>query len=430
MRISRIGLYIALFPTFGLDKFDSTGLDRPDAFSPSFVLQGAWTALCALLLLGVWRTSRDARGSAGRQLERILFMCAMAIGISIAMSTPTDLFTWLRAAQYMVIAALAVLSVATASQRFGLVQVAGEIRTAVRVWFSLILVILAAFLMVNPEMALVSPTERAARFGGYVIHPNTLALGASLVFLSAIHEVATIPGAKMRGLLWMCISVSVVIATGSVGGAMCVFVACLLAVAAKNNKLAVLATICASMASVCIVLFLAAGIDIESLPATWRDRTILYSSAIEGIARNPFFGVGSFKGVKSYFEQHLLLGYFIPPDAHNILLDLALSKGVVGAVPFLYILGSGLRFFVRRLVRGFPPELFFPAGAFALIFVHGLVEPSISGTVKPFSHAIFFAGFAFLFLLKREGDSRRSRNLGSSYPSSSMNSGSPGTNSA
>lgn len=82
--------------------------------------------------------------------------------------------------------------------------------------------------------------------------------------------------------------------------------------------------------------YLAVLLDSMSKGVTLNSRTYIWDHALKLIRQRPWFGHGTFTQTQLY-EEYILYG---TSHAHNILLDLLLCTGIVGAAAYLYYLFS------------------------------------------------------------------------------------------
>ncbi len=110
------------------------------------------------------------------------------------------------------------------------------------------------------------------------------------------------------------------------------------------------------------------GIELESLPS----RLEIWHRALLMICDFPLTGIGRGQFPLVLYELYVpvipLPAYF-PPHAHNVVLQLALDFGIVGAAAWLWILGIALRGLTRIGRTGICPGV----QAFAVGLVGGLV---------------------------------------------------------
>lgn len=409
-KISLVGLWIASFPTIGLQTTDASGIEKLALTSPTFMLQGIWTALCCLSLAVVFFYSKAVWNSrACMKIIWIVTTCFLSTAASIAFNNLNDSLSWLRAIQYFSSIYLSIISICILAKKCGTDAAGKTLISIIRFYFIFCVFAISALYFVDPQMAYPEGSGvRSARFGGSVVHPNTLALAAVLFLCTNIGNTTT---GKGWILISSAIAVFTIIMTGSSGGLLLLTMWAFIAMFGKNALTRkIFVTILLAFFYGCVLLLpLLLVSDLSSklfefLPATWNDRLRIYQVAASGIVSNPVFGVGAFEGVQEYFALNFLGDYFSPPHSHNFVFDSLLSRGLVGGVPYLFI-GIYGAFVAATLLYRNPKNYGIEtmlAMLFFTIFVQGLMESSIAGAIKPFAHSILFSSLALMILIKNK----------------------------
>jgi O-antigen ligase len=335
----------------------------------------------------------------------------LSTGLSLLANRPFDELSWLRTGQYFFAVFLGLFATNLLINRRGVADASLVLLRIVSTvfWFSLL--VLVVFLVIDPSLALSGGTgERGLRLGGSVLHPNTLALGATLALASHVTRFRSVAVTPVHAVA-ACLAFLTVVVTDSSGG-LALAILCSTAFVLSRRNITrkifligmVFAVAITGLSSVLLGLLpVDAYLGGISLPPTWRDRLTLYQVAMSGAIVNPAFGVGPFEGVQEFFRNNSDVGYFIAPHAHNFFLDIFLSRGAVGGLPFLIMAGVGLRL-VFGLLRVRDPLVIGVCMFFLLVFLQGLVESSVSGVVKPFAHVPLFCS---LLLMEKIMHSRR-----------------------
>lgn len=148
-----------------------------------------------------------------------------------------------------------------------------------------------------------------------------------------------------------------------------------LLIALRKHQMLVLFLLMAAAA--CVLLFFMPQLipRLSESESTFELRLRIWKTSLTEIARSPWFG----RGLMTYHQIYPLYeGSWATYHAHNILLDLLLNFGIIGAIPFLYYLarcGVTLARQYRRLRKTLVTSLIFALSAAAL--VHGLTDVTL-----------------------------------------------------
>jgi O-antigen ligase len=145
-------------------------------------------------------------------------------------------------------------------------------------------------------------------------------------------------------------------------------------------------------------VLLALGRDQQaSTLATWSGRLVWWQSAIDAWSEHPWTGFGF--GAGGRFVALARVGSDAASSVHNGYLEVLIGVGIIGSIPFLYMVWRMLRWSVPQLVRGLDT-------AYAVLFIplmlHTLVSLGFGGWVS--SDFLIFAmlvGIADLDLAAR-----------------------------
>lgn len=417
-KVSIVGLWVAAFPTIGLQRTDASGMEGLAITSPTFILQGIWTALCCLMLLIVTLYSQPIWHSRKSVFSlTIVLLCLASTAISILVNNPFDIYSWLRTIQYFSSVLLGVVATCILAKNHGLIFVGSTAISTIRYYFLFSLAAILALYLWDPELSFPSGSgSRGPRLGGSAIHPNTLAL-AAVLFLCT--NSATTGVGKMWKLFSSLLAIAVIALTGSSGG---LLLLTMWALINSFGRFKIARVIYVSFLLVffygCLFLFplmLWNGLDAEllsNLPGTWGDRLLIYQAAADGIRVNPLFGVGSFEGVQNFFLINSPTEYFTPPHSHNYVFDTLLSRGIVGGIPYLFLGAYGAYLSASYLYKISSKSSigYTMAMIFFTIFIQGLMESSVAGIVKPFAHVYLFTALTLMILLKGQWQSQVSPN--------------------
>lgn len=401
VRLYIASLYVACFPYFGLNLVDHAGLEALEGAGLTNALH-VFVVMLSSCLLAVLRLKKDIRCVNVKKINGALrgvffgvtvFLVGMLI--SILVNSPNYLVSWFRFVQ---LAASAMLAYYAVKRIYAVVgdQVYVEFFKIIINTFVVVLVCIFLAYFIEPQLAFGHTSDRGLRLGGAFIHPNTLGLGAICFAVAAI----TLFGAKRiaGAVCFSClaISVSVIYLTASLSSAIVILAVMLLKTGEKLPKIITIL----GLGVVLVVGFYfltSANVDIYGVES---DRIRIWGVAFQGIRDNWIFGVAPYSGVKNYFENSGVFDYFIPPHAHNLILDAFLAGGILFPVPLLALL-MWVCIRVVRSVLGRPDvwELGFGLIVFA-VTLHGMVESSFSSQVKAFCHGLLVSSLC-LYSIRR-----------------------------
>lgn len=200
-----------------------------------------------------------------------------------------------------------------------------------------------------PALGVHQAGSHLGRWKGVYLHKNLLgremALAVGLFVLAAIHA----KSAKARGIWVMLTGLAFALvlqahsATGLVAAAVALVVALNLYWARSQPKAGPVIVVAAILVSVVAGFILALApewlFDLLGRDLTFTGRSTLWSNVLRNFAEKPYFGYGyrAFWGSPGGVAMSEGLGWRVT-HAHNALLDVALSLGVLGLLSVLYLL--------------------------------------------------------------------------------------------
>lgn len=131
----------------------------------------------------------------------------------------------------------------------------------------------------------------------------------------------------------------------------------------------------------------ARGQSLQTL-STLDDRTRVWSAAWDAIKHRPIIGYGYNQGAKHALRDYWFFQHWIPPHAHNELLEFWLAGGIIAVLIALYLYGHVFFVALKEFRRG-PQQLFL----FITFLICGLT--TFSGT--PFSYSYSTIGGLLVF---------------------------------
>jgi O-antigen ligase len=416
LRISRICSVLAwllVFPMFSVDLRDHAGLTVAEGanIDASAILRLSWVGLVALtlffsVLARLVRHSPSPAGTVSGTLRHWLAVVLLITLATVGANTPADMRGWYFAFELSVVV-LATLFVAR-ELRSRLTTDEFAIYLARLFLGSFLLGVAAVFAvgMVLPEAAFMYAGGRGARLGGSIYHPNTLALGALVALVSA-RLLRTAGWLSRPGFAFSVLVMSLALLGTRSRSALALFVLAVLILVVGDVSRRMGAP--ARMAAIAFGIFIASTFGILGVDAPEagyedgflanQDRAKLYSIAVEGIAAHPFIGVGYESGVRRYFaENRGGMEHWAPRHAHNLFLDIFLSRGLLLGLPFALLVAIAILKSIRVLFGGGAHQIDVQIALILLMIIaHGMVESSIAGRVKEFTTVSFILTLVYVW---------------------------------
>lgn len=192
-------------------------------------------------------------------------------------------------------------------------------------------------------------TGSHARLGGILIHPDSLATLAGIACFHALFRLSGI----MR-VAAFCIAFLTNALTYSRSGEAFLLLALALYVIFFGHGLmrflggivGVLMLGAGILYANRIVVYLTRGNGLNNI-TTLSDRTYVWNDAVEAFKLRPLLGYGFMGGAKHAINEHWTYSHWIPPHAHNEILQALLSAGILAAVLVLCLFLNALWCSVR-----------------------------------------------------------------------------------
>jgi O-antigen ligase len=208
-------------------------------------------------------------------------------------------------------------------------------------------------------------TETHARLGGILIHPDLL---ATLAGIACFHTLLRLTG-MMRTVAFCIAFLTNALTYSRSGEAVLLFALALYVTFYGRGVLRLLGSIAgilmlgaAALFANRIIDYLARGNGLNNI-TTLSDRTYVWTDAIEAIQLRPILGYGFVAGAKNALKEHWKYSHWVPPHAHNEILQALLSGGILAAILVLCLFINAI-WCSLRLSRKGPVYVFF---LFALI---------------------------------------------------------------
>jgi O-antigen ligase len=258
-------------------------------------------------------------------------------------------------------------------------------------WFNVILVWIA--LPFLPSLVYASPgdaTEGYPRLGGMFIHPVHLSVLAGvaffhgLIFMRGPKRFAACSFAFVTVVLTYARSELAVVMLGAVIYALFLSRSVLLRYATVVSGIAI--AIVGGVFSERLIRYLERGQGSRNL-TTLSERTMVWKASFMAIDRRPWIGYGYIAGAKNALKDHWNSTNWVPPHAHNELIQGVLSGGILAGMLILAIYGRAW-WAVWRGGRG-------PKQVFLLIV---LLQVTIMAFIMPLI-SLQFSKVSGLFLL-------------------------------
>lgn len=422
-RLSRLLLFVLLFPIFGFVGGDVTGntaygVSGQHHINGTVLMRIVWILLLLCLERLGWLCLQSQRSALvaglGRTKKRMGVLLVALVACTAATS-PTDVAVWYRLLETVTVAGGAILTVQLLFRQENVNEAVVLLLRAIVGSFLLGVLVLIVVGLCDPQIAYFKGEVRGFRLGGYVYHPNTLALGAAAAIVAAIALRAVRRYSRTRTLLIAALALSTLWMTDSRSGGLAVCAGILAlgtAMSTSKMKAAVRLVFWSTLTAITATAALCSASELDQLrhALAHEDRLLVYRLAISGIVAHPIVGVGYVDGVARYLAEasaRTSMTYWTPPHPHNLILEVLLAFGLIGGVVFLALIGQvmlsvGKILFERQCnvaIQGL-------AAICLVVLVSGMVESSLAGAVKPFCHGAFWL-CAVAMETARSSNSRR-----------------------
>jgi len=408
-------LFLLLFPMFSVEKADVFGFEGLQLFSPTKLIRLAWFFFMVVSFTAVsfhYFTNQHLRKLKFSGVDFVLVAYLLGAGISILLNTPTNIIAWYRFAELAVSLLASILVLRVCIHIHGDSGMALIVNRAIYRLMYVACVILFVLGMYDVDLVYFKEFQERFRFGGYVFGPNYLALLFTLSLTSAFYLFSRKAISAYALSLGLIVAHLGVFLTGSRSGIVLLLfvdvVGTLKFKMIKDHKLAFLwkhllinAFLLLGMFSVYrlftdasllsgLVGLVGTGEDPLADLLTLNNRVTVYATALSGIIEHPVFGVGYVEGVRDYFASNFPLTFWIPPHAHNSILEIILAQGFLGGIFILVFIGLCCRKSILILGQngGWSAEQI----SFSLIFSVVLI---FSFTNVPFASIVSNMGIVF-----------------------------------
>lgn len=208
-------------------------------------------------------------------------------------------------------------------------------------WSNILLVwITLPFLPSLVYASLREPNESYPRLGGIFIHPVHLSVLAGVAFF---HGLIFMRGLKRFGACSLAI-VTVVLTYARSELAVVLLAAIIYAIFCSRSVLLRCATVVSGIALAIVAVifnetllrYLERGQGTRNL-TTLSERTMVWHASIMAIDLRPWIGYGYIAGAKNALRDHWNATNWVPPHAHNELIQAVLSGGIIAGILILAI---------------------------------------------------------------------------------------------
>jgi O-antigen ligase len=127
--------------------------------------------------------------------------------------------------------------------------------------------------------------------------------------------------------------------------------------------------------------YLLRGQKIQDI-TTLDSRTLVWQASIEAIRSRPFLGYGFVAGAKHAIRDHWIYTYWVPPNAHQEIIQALLVGGIPASILIAFLYLSGLWNAVRNVRRG-PNHVFLFLTSIQLLFFALVASPNLSNEYSP-----------------------------------------------
>jgi hypothetical protein len=391
--------YYLLFIAFavnvpGVMAFDQTGLTHNEGLfnlqSASRIVLAALVGMAFFACVCVGKRVRIAQAFTRRSTVAFGLMYALflascflnASGIAVALFR---IFEWL----------LLLLIIEAWSQRIAPEERPYAVTRAFFVICAVSFAMVAVGLIVAPKLALTSLSNDEAgfefRLGGSVIHPNRLGVLAGIALWYFIlfkrHLTRVFGVALCSTVLVLTYSRTAIAGVMLTGPAFAIFGS----VRQRMRALAVcVVAIAVALASEDkIWTFLQRGQGSENLQSA-SERVAVWGAGLNMLRERPLVGFGYISGVKEQLSHAVTTLWWIPPHAHNELLQTAVSAGIFCAVLLLIIYWQ-----IARRIIALPKS---PLRTFLLLTFVQLAAYAMQGPVLSYEMSSLGAMLLALYL--------------------------------
>jgi O-antigen ligase len=409
-------LFLLVFPLFSVEKADVFGFEGLPMFAPTKLIRLAWFFSMVVTFSAVsfhYLTNQQLKKLKFRGVDLVPVAYLLGAGISILLNTPTNLVAWYRFAELTISLLASILILRVLLHLHDESGAALIINRAIYRMMHVACVVLFVLGLYDLDLVFFQEFQERFRFGGYVYGPNYLALLLALALISAFYLYSRKAISAYALSLALMVTHLGVFLTGSRTGIVILLfvdvVGNLKFKLIKNQKLAFLWKHLQINAFVLLALFafyqlysdtswlsglvgmVGTGEDPLSDLLSLNNRITVYATALNGIIEHPVFGVGYVEGVRAYFAGNFPLTFWIPPHAHNSILEIILAQGFAGGMIILAFIGLCWVKSIRILYqnRGWSSEQI----SFALIFTVLLL---FSLTNVPFASIVSNLGMLFI----------------------------------
>ncbi|HEV7349173.1 O-antigen ligase family protein [Telluribacter sp.] len=407
IKLSEYGLYISLFPIFGITQTDVTGFTTLEYTNPSFILRGVFNTIVCLYLIYYIAKEKNVNTLFSGGFGHFYFWYIIGGIISLLMHTPTNINSWIKSIEIITITSLALLSYKNLQSTIGLKSAVNKVFL---ISLNLFFIIVATAIMIglfNMNLIYGTSEERGVRLGATFLHPNTLALGSvCIIIMSWMLKNQNFISKKKAGFIYI-LSITIIYFTKSASGVLVMIIAILLiTLYQKNNFIRILFV--TTILFFVVSFFLNNKIEtiITEGGGTWIDRSLVYNKTVKGIKENLIWGVGVFEGEKQFFKNQNMFSNWLPSHPHNFILELLLARGFILSIPTVFLIFYCLVHALKEITYRKNINKVSFSIIFIVILFHGLIESSIAGPFKPFCHTYFIIA-TFLFLNKNKANDRK-----------------------
>ncbi|MCB0455250.1 MAG: O-antigen ligase family protein [Aequorivita sp.] len=253
--------------------------------------------------------------------------------------------------------------------------------------FQVILAVLLAFTILNPEMAYQLESQGRFRLGGSLYSPNLLGIILTLSFLSSLIVL------KRNILIFSTFLItSILIYLTDSRTSLLIYAFCVLLLIWKKTiftKAIILFSF--SILFMFLLESIISSVDKSGDLSTINNRLPIYETIIAGIKTHPLTGLGYVEGVRYYLDQNFPQSFWKPPHTHNSYLETLSSLGIIfGSLTLLYIFKI-LIYSIRTIAASKDNLKNIISIQIIAILLGALTIPTFGNIVNPtFAFLIFF----------------------------------------
>jgi O-antigen ligase len=350
--------FVLLFPVFSVTATYDQNTQSVTQLTADRLVSLLWFAtVLGCCLIGLYRLGVRGILESFRSLEissLLLVLYLAGSALSILVNTPVSIKAWYRFSELAAAIGLVVILLRLVN---GNVRVLAEAVLGVLSFLPLVFMTLFGFVsLYNPEILFMEAMYKRIQFGGYVYHPNHLALMLCLSQVGIVYKLVEGQWSKTFFFLYsLPLHIAVIMTDSRTGLALLamvdVFSIIYLYLYRKGQSSGAFVFLGSLVLILCGIVYLggmrfllnyqSGGVGIAPFAnvSTVNSRVYVWEIAIHSIRENPVMGRGYAIGG----GEHMLASYdvdndFKPPHCHNGYLEVVYAQGFLGGAAMIILL--------------------------------------------------------------------------------------------